>query len=118
MESALEFAHLCTPATIHSFQQLGDAFHNVAAVDPAAWAATCLVEERHNGVVITVTAKSTLIKSLKDKKAFILDTMGAWSKQSRLGLKLHESVNFRPARWQNAAGKIALLARAVERGHI
>lgn len=118
MESALEFAHLCKPATIHSFQQLGDEFHNVAAVDPAAWAATCLVEERHNGVVITATTQTTVIKSLKDKKTFVLDTMGASAKQASLGLKLHESVNFRPVRWQNGAGKIILLARSVERGHI
>ncbi len=118
MESALEFAHLCRVDTIHSFQQLGDAYQNIVAIDPPAWATSCQVEERHNGVVISVKTNSTVIKSLKDKQMFVLDTMCSWAKQRRLGLKLHESVNFRPTRWQNATGNIILLARSVELGHI
>jgi hypothetical protein len=59
----------------------------------------------------------TVIKSLKNKKTFVLDTRGKSSSQANLNLNVNEDVHFVPGR-KAVAGKEILLARSLQRGHL
>ncbi len=116
MQSAQEFAHLCTLETIEEYRKKGNTLEEAASLDPLVWEAACRIQDRHNGVVIKVGI-ITVIKSLKNKKTFVLDTRGKSSSQANLNLNVNEDVHFVPGR-KAVAGKEILLARSLQRGHL
>lgn len=118
MESSIEFEQLCTLEAIKLYKNKGANFNAAASFDAKNWAAGLFVEERHNGVVIKKTNAITIIKSLKDKKTFVLDVRNKQVAQSALNLQLHENVNFHPYRNHGKDNKIIFLARATAKGHI
>lgn len=115
MQSADELAYLCRLQTIDEYRQRGNDLASAEALDADKWANACLLADRHDGVVISV-GRSTVIKSLKDKKTFVLDVFGKWEGQLALQLQKDEHVNFLPAR-KVAKNSTTLLARHVKRGH-
>ncbi|MCP1573917.1 hypothetical protein J2S30_002296 [Herbaspirillum rubrisubalbicans] len=114
MESCTEFAHLCNLQTIETYKQLGRQFHQTSPIDPEQWERSCLVNDRHNGVVISQKNGKTVIKSLKDKLTFVFDDTIVKAP----AYKPHETVNFKPARSINFRGQVTLLAQNVKIGHI
>lgn len=116
MQSAQEFGALCMLETIEDYRQKGNTLEDAAALDPHVWEAACRVQDRHNGVVIK-EGNITVIKSLNNKKTFVLDTRGKLASQANLNLKRNEDVHFVPARGQTGNKEI-LLARSVQRGHL
>lgn len=98
MACANEMAHLCNITVFNHYRQLATSFGGTLALDSTKWRKDNLLNERHEGQVVNVSAKdgSTIIKSIKDNKRFFLDRDNK-PVLSPL-LKVDEYVTFKPKR--------------------
>jgi hypothetical protein len=117
MESVGEFSNLCSEKTISYYMDITNDFSNIIPIDPQAWIAANLQEERHNGEVVN-SGNRIIIKSNINNKRFLLDIYHA-SNPKGLALNVGQKVNFRPSRTIGKKdGKEMLLARNTVLGHI